>query len=313
MVPTASPTRRDASIHPPDASDTPNAPRVVPFAWTSREGLALILKILLEWPVPHHPHDFLLLWTVHVLEGSHFFGITATGDGKSCMFYYALIVMIYFAKNGPSPCGRRWSKNPAAIIVLPVTAIEDELGPRLNNLRLPTVVINAKTLSRGAQQPWDLAKRETTRIVILSPEILVSRRFNGLLESVFGFRVSILGIDEVHLLLTWGLAFRKAFAQIGLLRARLSCQIQIICLTASLLPGTEVHDVCASLGLRAADLHFERRCNLRGNLVLQRHAMLSALDGPEFPQLRWMVAHKLKAVVFSRTIAQTWRICSYLW
>ncbi|EJD34264.1 P-loop containing nucleoside triphosphate hydrolase protein [Auricularia subglabra TFB-10046 SS5] len=313
MAQTASPTRRDASRVPSADPDASPVPEQEPFRWTSPQGLALILKILLAWPIGFHPHEFLLQWSAHVLEGQHFIGITATGDGKSCMFYFALIVMIYYTTNGPSPCGRSWLKNPAAIIVLPVTAIEDDLAPKLNALRLNTIVLNAKTLAAGGRALWECAASATTRLVILSPEILTSARFYALLDGPFGRRVALLCLDEIHLLLTWGVAFRKAFRQIGLLRPRIAGHVQIIALTASLLPGKEVQDVCASLGLRVSELHFERRSNLRGNLVLQRHAMLSALNGPDFPELEWMVTHRLKAICFADTIGRAWRICCYLW
>ncbi|KZV89645.1 hypothetical protein EXIGLDRAFT_650013, partial [Exidia glandulosa HHB12029] len=263
--------------------------------------------------MPFDPHQFLLLWTAYVLEGAHLFGVTATGDGKSCMFYFALIVMMYFGKHGPSPCGRSWPKNPVAIIVLPLNAIEDELGPKLIALGLRIVIINKETLARGARAVWTAAGDPATQLLLLSPEILLSKSFEQLLNTIFALRVVLLIVDEVHLLLTWGAAFRKVFRQIGLLRSRFPGKVQIIALSATVMPGAEVNDICASLGLRAADLRFDRRCNLRGNLVLERQTMTSSLDGPDFPDLRWMVAHNLKAVVFCRTIARAWRMCSYLW
>lgn len=84
--------------------------------------------IFAEWPLPYEPHDFILEWLGHVMDGEHFIGLTATGDGKTCMFFFPLIIMLYAAKHGvrvPGP--HEWPQNPFGIIVCPITAIEDEL------------------------------------------------------------------------------------------------------------------------------------------------------------------------------------------
>lgn len=215
--------------------------------------------------MPFDPHDYLLR-TAYVLEGAHLFGVTATGDGKSCMFYFALMVMVYLGKHGPLPYGRSWPKNPAAIVVLPVNAIEDELvgrarvylnctllnlmqGPKLVVLGLNIVVINQNTvLAYGAHAIWTLAADPVTQLILLSPEQLLSKYFELLLKSLFALRVVLLFVDEVHLLLTWGAAFRKAFHQIGLLRLRFVTKVQIVALSATVMPGAEVQDICKPWG-----------------------------------------------------------------
>ncbi|KAJ7847717.1 hypothetical protein B0H14DRAFT_3675066 [Mycena olivaceomarginata] len=59
------------------------------------------------------------------------------------------------------------------------------------------------------------------QIVMLSPEMLLSRRFiDGVLRKpAFGSRCLSVFIDEAHCVSNWGAAFRKKYASIGLIRA----------------------------------------------------------------------------------------------
>ncbi|KAJ7687940.1 hypothetical protein B0H17DRAFT_1203299 [Mycena rosella] len=69
-------------------------------------------------------------------------------------------------------------------------------------------------------------------------------------------RVCALGVDEIHLLLLWGLAFRKAFTQIGFMRARFRSGIPMIGLTATLLWDSKVADaIFGMLGILFRTLH----------------------------------------------------------
>jgi hypothetical protein len=64
---------------------------------------------------------------------------------------------------------------------------------------------------------------EDTTVILLSPELLSSQPFDRLLQNrKFTSRLSLLGIDEVHLVQDWGdPSLRDAFRHIALVHARM--------------------------------------------------------------------------------------------
>ncbi|KAJ7082951.1 P-loop containing nucleoside triphosphate hydrolase protein, partial [Mycena belliarum] len=76
------------------------------------------------------------------------------------------------------------------------------------------------------------------QIVMLSPEMLLSRRFvDGVLrKSAFGSRCLSVFVDEAHCISHWGASFRKKYASIGIIRAFLPRTTPIIAVTATLTP-----------------------------------------------------------------------------
>ena len=84
--------------------------------------------------------------------------------------------------------------------------------------------------------------------MLLSPEQLVSEHFAKLLEDeTYWNRICALGVDEVHLLLSWGAQFRKPFRQIGHVRAQLPDTAVLIALTATMRAGPAYKSVCKFL------------------------------------------------------------------
>ncbi|KAJ7191550.1 P-loop containing nucleoside triphosphate hydrolase protein [Mycena pura] len=77
-----------------------------------------------------------------------------------------------------------------------------------------------------------------SQIVILAPELLLSRQFiDGVLRnSEFGTRCLAVFIDEAHCVSHWGDSFRKKYASIGLVRAFLPRATPFIAVTATLTP-----------------------------------------------------------------------------
>jgi superfamily II DNA helicase RecQ len=76
------------------------------------------------------------------------------------------------------------------------------------------------------------------QIVILSPEMLLSRRFiDGVLRKPgFGSRCLSVFIDEAHCISHWGNSFRKKYASLGIVRAFLPKDTPIIAVSATLTP-----------------------------------------------------------------------------
>ncbi|KAJ6619270.1 P-loop containing nucleoside triphosphate hydrolase protein [Mycena sp. CBHHK59/15] len=90
--------------------------------------------------------------------------------------------------------------------------------------------INKKTMQRVVNEEW--------QIVILSPEMLLSRRFieRVLRKSEFGACCLSVFIDQAHCISHWGDSFRKKYASIGIIRAFLPHSMPIIAVTATLTP-----------------------------------------------------------------------------
>ncbi|KAJ7264139.1 P-loop containing nucleoside triphosphate hydrolase protein [Mycena rebaudengoi] len=80
------------------------------------------------------------------------------------------------------------------------------------------------------------------QIVLLSPEMLLSRRFidNVLRKPEFGTRCLSVFIDEAHCVSHWGASFRKKYGSIGIIRAFLPCATPIMAVSATL--TARVHD-----------------------------------------------------------------------
>lgn len=91
-------------------------------------------------------------------------------------------------------------------------------------LGLKCLVINADTIHQAQLRREDIWKKavDEPNVIFLAPEQLISPGFGEMTHkgSVFADRVCVIAVDEAHLLVTWGASWRKAFAQIGLVRAR---------------------------------------------------------------------------------------------
>ncbi|KAJ7178225.1 hypothetical protein C8R46DRAFT_671790 [Mycena filopes] len=125
----------------------------------------------------------------------------------------------------------------------------------MGKLALAALMINSDIVAAARVHGEDLWAKARAGIfmVILGPEQLISKGFRDLLtHEAFYHRVCALGVDEIHLLVHWGLTFRKAFLQIGFMRSRFRSGIPIIGLTATLLADLKVGNAIFSLlGTRA--------------------------------------------------------------
>ena len=78
----------------------------------------------------------------------------------------------------------------------------------------------------------------------MSPEMLTTKEFESLLSThIFSIRVYCLGVDEPHLLHTWGDGFHKRFQQIGFIRARMPTRAVVGGLTATFAVGAATTSV----------------------------------------------------------------------
>lgn len=88
----------------------------------------------------------------------------------------------------------------------------------------------------------------TWDIVILSPEMMLSKRFikHVIRNSEFAHRVLSVVVDEAHVVSHWGAGFRKKYASLGILRALLPKSTPIVAMSATL-PARVRNDVLNKL------------------------------------------------------------------
>ncbi|KAJ6535894.1 P-loop containing nucleoside triphosphate hydrolase protein [Mycena sp. CBHHK59/15] len=143
---------------------------------------------------------------------------------------------------------------------------------------------------------------------------LISKGFRDLLAfEPFYNRVCALGVDEIHLLVYWGLTFRKAFAQIGHMRSRFRPGIPIIGLTATLLGDPKVQDaIFALLGVNRGEFHLIRRSNARHDIQILFRQLYSGIDGRLFLEIAWVLKNSDKTLIFGSTVPLIFRLKSYL-
>lgn len=155
-------------------------------------------------------------------------------------------------------------------------------------------------------------------MILLSPEELATAGSASFLDNEeFQDSISVLGVDEVHLLYWWGKNFRPSFRQIGYVRSRLplraGVRLPLIAVTAMLRVGEPLDCIRDVLGLVPGQYHFVRRSNMRHDIQVIFCELQSGLGGYSFPELDWVLAEGDNTVIFCKTIALGFRVVCYLW
>ncbi|KAF8148868.1 P-loop containing nucleoside triphosphate hydrolase protein [Crassisporium funariophilum] len=158
------------------------------------------------------------------------------------------------------------NKGKVTFVVLPLLALEDE----------QKVVV----------AEW--------QIVILSPEMLMSRKFvDGVLRKPeFGPHCLLVFIDEAHCISHWGASFCKAYSSIGVVQAFLPRNTPIVAVTATLTPL--VHQDLVS------KLQFDRNAYLfvnMGNDCPSVSQVVRAMQHPanSFCNLKFIIPTKISS------------------
>ncbi|KAH7917338.1 P-loop containing nucleoside triphosphate hydrolase protein [Leucogyrophana mollusca] len=112
------------------------------------------------------------------------------------------------------------SKGKVTIMVSPLLALHDEQVETFRTeFKLASVAVNS---SHGGCSKEVLEKivAGTWQIVLISPEMLLSRRFvkEVLQNAEFGKRILSVVVDEAHVVSHWGSAFRKKYGTLGKIR-----------------------------------------------------------------------------------------------
>ncbi|KAJ7705555.1 P-loop containing nucleoside triphosphate hydrolase protein [Mycena rosella] len=286
------------------------------FHFYSTEGFALARKILLVALPNFEPHHYQMDGVCKVLAGIDLIACTPTGSGKTGYLFLAILVMIAIARD-PSLCpGIKFPKNPAIIVVCPTNSIEQQMDKNMADMGITALTINADTVAASRQKKEDiwLTAHEDVSMLILGPEQLTSRGFRDLLtHESFYDRVCAFGVDEIHLLLLWGMVFRKAFLQIGFMRSRLRPGIPLIGLTTSLLADLLIQNsIYSLLGVNRGDFYLIHQSNARHDIQILFRRLYSGIDGGSFPELAWVLKNNDKTLIFGGTIRRAFQIKTYL-
>ncbi|KAJ7123811.1 P-loop containing nucleoside triphosphate hydrolase protein [Mycena crocata] len=269
------------------------------FTFHSPAGFQLVRDILLVTLPTFEPHSYQTDGICKVLDGVDLVVVTPTGSGKNGL-----------------PISYHHRYNLAIVVVCPTNSIEQQIDENMARLGVTTLMINADTVAAArirGEDLWNKA-REGISMLILGPEQLISKGFQDLLKfEPFYDRVCALGVDEIHLLHMWGLAFRKAFTQIGFMRARFRSGIPIIGLTATLLSEAKIADtIFDMLGVTRGEFYLLRRSNARHDIQILFRTLYSGIDGLYFPELAWVIKNRDKTIIFGTTISLVFQIKIYL-
>ncbi|PIL25360.1 hypothetical protein GSI_13250 [Ganoderma sinense ZZ0214-1] len=286
------------------------------FVWSSPEGYRLA-RTILRPSLPFDPHDYQLEGVCKVLDGYDLLAVIPTGAGKTgyLLIYILLLIALSNNPNLCSPARTGIPRDPGMLIAYPTIGLEEEMAIVFERFKVKTLVINSNTLQVARRERRDLwsAAVQGYSLILLSPELLSSPGFETLLQRpTFQARLCALGVDEVHLLNSWGTGFRKAFLQLGYMRARMRETVRLIGLSASILAGQPLKSVCEFLGLRGGQFYFLQRSNIRPELQLLFRPLSHGLGGWKFPDFRWILDERRKTVIFCRTIALSFRLACYL-
>ncbi|KAJ7572431.1 P-loop containing nucleoside triphosphate hydrolase protein [Mycena floridula] len=279
-------------------------------------GLQLARELLASC-VPHPIHDYILEGVCKAIDGINLVSTVKTSGGKSGYFYcYLLLIQALTQLSTPCPLLlRKYSSNPAMVIVYPTKSLQEEMEIKFRNLKLSVLTINEDTLRDAIREKRDLWAEcvKDVSILLISPEQLSTVSFDQLIQNkIYAACVCCLAVDELHLVQDWGdPAFRDAFRQIGLVRSRMPRSVSFIGVTGTLLAGPETVNLFKTLGLEPGSFHFQRLSNLRTDIQHIYRVLRHGLTGYVFPDLDWIFEGGRKIIIYGDTIYLGFRLKVY--
>lgn len=184
--------------------------------------------------------------------------LAKTGFGKSLIFQ---ILPFMFNPTG------------VVIILMPLKLLQAEQNSMINQIASgKAIALTGENNNKAVQQA--IARQNYTH-VFTSPEIALSKKFkaNVLDDSRFASRLSLLAIDEIHLIEEWGKSFRPLYAEIEKVRKRIPPSVPLLGVSATL--------------TKAARLQVLAKAGFRDEYKL----MQTSLDRPEIEQIHRFMVH----------------------
>lgn len=184
--------------------------------------------------------------------------LAKTGFGKSLIFQ---LLPFMFEPTG------------IVIILMPLKLLQAEQNTMIN--RIPNGKAIALTGENNQKAVQKSIACENYTHVFTSPEIALSKKFkaNVLDDPRFASRLSLLAIDEIHLVEEWGKSFRPLYAEIEKVRKRIPPQVPLLGVSATL--------------TKSARIRIFTKAGFRDDYKL----MQTSLDRPEIQQIHRFMAH----------------------
>ena len=129
--------------------------------------------------------------------------IAKTSFGKSMILQAATILV----------------KDATALIILPLNQIGEEQTAFIKSLGGKPFFLNAESLKDGGEKLLEELRSGHFTHILTSPELAIGRQFHSVATSpAFKERLSLVAIDEAHLVGMWGKEFRKDYSRLASLR-----------------------------------------------------------------------------------------------
>ncbi|KAJ7599783.1 P-loop containing nucleoside triphosphate hydrolase protein [Mycena floridula] len=130
------------------------------------------------------------------------------------------------------------SKGKVTIMALsPLIALQEEqVDTFKDEFGLEAFAVNSSVQGGIARETMAKICEGTWQIILISPEMLLSKRFVSKVLRNNDFRSRILSVvvDEAHVVSHWGADFRKKYGELGIIRALLPPGIPIVAMSATL-------------------------------------------------------------------------------
>lgn len=172
---------------------------------------------------------------------------------------------------------------------------------------IKALAYNADTLTKsrktGPKLDVEVAEGEWL-LVCVDPEHLKTKIWTWITDQeCFRRSITLVTVDEAHLIFEWGEDFRVDFKHIGpFCRGCLPPRVSVGALSATLQTGARTKHICNSLGFRDGHFVFIRRSNERPNMQFSLKTLTHGLGGDQFPDLLPYLNSNRKAVVYGKSI-----------
>lgn len=206
--------------------------------------------------------------------------ILPTGSGKSICFLLPSLLV-----------------KGISIIVYPIKALIYDQKRELEKRKIPSIIIEGGMTKAEIDRAFEALKTKKAKLVLTNVEMLSNYRISSRLREL---HISLLVIDEVHTVISWGESFRPSYLKIGKIAEFLSAK-QLIAFTAT--TDNHINERLKPVLFSNRDFHIIRGGTNRENLIFHTRETISK-KAEIFDVLSDM--KKLPAVVFtsSRTMCE---------
>ncbi|KAJ7346309.1 P-loop containing nucleoside triphosphate hydrolase protein [Mycena albidolilacea] len=196
------------------------------------------------------PYEFQKRFFANVMQGSDVILDIGTGSGKSLCFDLPVL----------------GNEKDTVLVVSPLSAliIEQAAASPLSSI----AVCKETLLMEGRDALYKRVAEGSAQRIFISPEIAASLEFSKkvLSQPRLQEHLRLIFIDEAHCVSLWGGSFRSEYAELGILRGRVSTNVTFAIASATL-PSHVLDNVCAKLKI-GTDAVVVSMSNARPNIAL---------------------------------------------